>query len=409
MKTEKDQSSNQGKGWINRRKFITNATLAAGGLVLGQYAFGGVAATKNGSSSALSNQLINISQRRKLGSLEVFPVGIGCMNAAWGFGDPMPRKDAVRLFRDAAELGQNFFDTAEAYGAWLSEEMVGEALEPIRKDVIIATKFGFAINDQGNITGLNSRPENIRKATEGSLRRLKTDYIDLLYQHRVDPQVPIEDVAGTVQDLIKEGKVREFGLSGVGEATIRRAHAVHPVSAVQNEYSVWTRDPEGEVLAVCEELGIGLVPWSPLGKGFLTGTVSPDSTFPENDRRSTMPRFTHEAMNANWALIELLQRVGEKHNATPGQVDLAWLLARKPFIVPIPGTTQLDHLQENMHATNIQLSEADMQEIEDGYASLTIVGERAAPGVLAGLDIGNRGIRSSKGTHGLSPLPTKNE
>ncbi len=238
MKTEKDQSSNQGKGWINRRKFITNATLAAGGLVLGQYAFGGVAATKNGSSSALSNQLINISQKRKLGSLEVFPVGIGCMNAAWGFGDPMPRKDAVRLFRDAADVGQNFFDTAEAYGAWLSEEMVGEALEPIRKEVIIATKFGFAINDQGNITGLNSRPENIRKATEGSIRRLKTDYIDLLYQHRVDPQVPIEDVTGTVQDLIKEGKVREFGLSGVGEATIRRAHAVHPVSAVQNEYSV---------------------------------------------------------------------------------------------------------------------------------------------------------------------------
>lgn len=345
--------------------------------------------------------------KRKLGPLEVFPVGIGCMNAAWGFGEPMSKSDAVKLFRGAADLGQNFFDTAEAYGAWLSEEMVGEALSPIRKDVIIATKFGFAINDQGNITGLNSRPENIRKATENSLERLKTDYVDLLYQHRVDPEVPIEDVAGTVQDLIKEGKARAFGLSGVGEATIRRAHAVQPVSAVQNEYSIWTRDPEGEVIAVCEELGIGLVPWSPLGKGFLTGTVPTDSVFPANDRRSTMPRFTHEAMKANWKLIELLQKAGKRHNAKPGQIALAWLLAKKPFITPIPGTTKLAHLKENMAAASIKLSEADMQAIENGYARLNIVGERAAKGVLEYLDIGNRGIRSSKGTHGNSPLPTK--
>lgn len=406
---EKETSKEPETGNLSRRQFIVKTAMIAGTLTLGQYTFAGLLSARSGDSSRFSNKSIDILMKRKLGPLEVFPVGIGCMNAAWGFGDPMSKKDAAKLFRGAADLGQNFFDTAEAYGAWLSEEMVGKALSPIRKDVIIATKFGFAINDQGNITGLNSHPENIRKATEDSLKRLKTDYIDLLYQHRVDPKVPIEDVAGTVQDLIKAGKVRAFGLSGVGEATIRRAHAVQQVSAVQNEYSVWTRDPEGEVIVVCEELGIGLVPWSPLGKGFLTGTVPPDSVFPSNDRRSTMPRFTHEAMKANWALIELLQKVGERQNIKPGQVALAWLLARKPFITPIPGTTKLVHLKENMEAASIKLSEADMQDIENGYARLNIVGERAAKGVLDLLDIGNRGITSSKGTHGNSPLPTKND
>lgn len=397
---------------FNRREFIVKSSFAGIGLSLGSSFL--LAACKNNDNSdkstgsEIDSQSGANSKMRNIGSLKVFPVGIGCMNAAWGFGDPMPMDEAVKLFRNAADYGQNFFDTAEAYGAWLSEEMVGKALSPIRKDVIIATKFGFAINEQGNITGLNSRPENIRKATEGSLKRLKTDYIDLLYQHRVDPEVPIEDVAGTVQDLINEGKVREFGLSGVGAATMRRAHAVQPVAAVQNEYSVWTRDPEAEVIAACEEMGIALVPWSPLGKGYLTGTVSPDTTFPDNDRRSTMPRFTEEAMRANWDLIELLEKVGEKHNASPGQVNLAWLLARKPFIAPIPGTTNLDHLKENMDAANIQLSSEDMQEIETGLADIDIVGERAAQGVLDGLDIGNRGIKSSKGTHGLSPLPNKN-
>ncbi len=405
MKKHKN-NSNTG---LNRREFILKTTLVGAGLSMGSLALAAVhrdhvTNTEKKTSGGMQNG------KRKLGPLEVYPIGIGCMNAAWGFGEPMPKKDAVRLFRSAADYGQNFFDTAEAYGAWLSEEMVGEALAPIRKDVIIATKFGFAINQEGNITGLNSRPEHIRKATEGSLRRLKTDYVDLLYQHRVDPEVPIEEVAGTVQDLIREGKVRAFGLSGVGAATIRRAHAVQTVSAVQNEYSVWTRDPEGEVIAVCEELGIGLVPWSPLGKGYLTGTVAPDSTFSEKDRRSTMPRFTQQAMQANWEVIELLQKVGARHQATgmpatPGQVNLAWLLARKPFIVPIPGTTKLAHLQENMKAAHIQLTAADMQEIESGLASITIVGERAAEGVLQLLDIGNRGDRSSEGTHGLSPLP----
>lgn len=402
MKDEKQNS-------LKRRDFIMKSTFVGIGLTLGASSMLTASELNDRFKSNRNSYPVpsdfSETEKRKLGSLKVFPVGIGCMNAAWGFGDPMPKKEAIKLFRDAAYLGQNFFDSAEAYGAWLSEEMVGEALSPVRKNVIISSKFGFEINDQGNITGLNSRPEHIRKATEGSLKRLKTDYIDLLYQHRVDPEVPIEDVAGTVQDLIREGKVREFGLSGVGGATIRRAHKVQKVAAVQNEYSVWTRDPEGEVIAVCEELGIGLVSWSPLGKGYLTGTVLPDSNFSENDRRSTMPRFTHEAMQANWDLIKILKKVGERHDATPGQIDLAWLLAKKPFIAPIPGTTKLAHLKENMQAANIKLTQADMQEIDDGLANIHIVGERAAEGVLKLLDIGNRGIESSKGTHGMSPLP----
>jgi aryl-alcohol dehydrogenase-like predicted oxidoreductase len=236
---------------------------------------------------------------------------------------------------------------------------------------------------------------------------LKTDYIDLLYQHRVDPNVPIEDVAGTVQELINEGKVRELGLSAAGEATIRRAHAVQKVAAVQNEYSVWSRDPEGEVIATCEELGITLVPWAPLGKGFLSSTISPDATFPSNDRRSGMPRYTHEAMKNNWALIELLQTVGENYQANPAQISLAWLLARKPFIAPIPGTTKLAHLQENMAAASIKLTAQDMKEIEDGYANIHIIGKRAAPNVFKFSDIGSVEGTSSKGTHGNSPLPSK--
>ncbi len=253
---------------------------------------------------------------------------------------PMDISEAAKLFRGAADSGVTLFDTAEVYGRFLSEEMVGEALSLIRKDVVIASKFGFAIGDDGKIKGLSSRPENFRKVVEQSLKRLKTDYIDLLYQHRVDPQVPIEDVAGTVKELIAEGKVRAFGLSEAGAATIRRAHAVQQLSALQNEYSIWSRDPEGEVLDVCEELGIALVLWSPLGKGFLTGTIAPGSTFAEGDRRATMPRFTKAAMETNWAVIDILKNVGERHNAKIGQIALAWLLAKKPFIIPIPGTTK---------------------------------------------------------------------
>lgn len=382
------------KDGISRREFIARSAVVGAGIVLGTSSWA-VTATPP-TAKPLS--------RRRLGSVEVSAIGLGCMNAAWGFGDPMTKKDAARLFRQAADLGVTHFDTAEAYGAWLSEEMVGEALSPIRKDVFIATKFGFALDEKGNITGLNSRPENIRRATQQSLKRLKTDYVDLLYQHRVDPAVPIEDVAGTVKELIEEGKVRAFGLSEAGEASIRRAHAVQPVSAVQNEYSIWSRDPEGEVIGVCEELNIALVPWSPVGKGFLTGTVPPTTVFPPNDRRSTMPRFTPEVMKANWAVIDLLKKIGERYDAKPGQIALAWLLARKPFICPIPGSTKIAHIKENLNASNIALTEGDMKELEDGYAKIEIVGARAAKGVMDLIDIGALGGTSSKGVHGLSPL-----
>lgn len=343
--------------------------------------------------------------RRRIGPLEVAPIGLGCMNAAWGFGPPMAKSDAARLFRHAADNGVTLFDTAEAYGAWLSEEMVGEALAPVRKNVVIATKFGFAIDSRGDIVGLDSRPENIRRALEGSLRRLKTDHVDLLYQHRVDPHVPIEDVAGTVADLIREGKARAFGLSEAGAATIRRAHAVQPVAALQNEYSLWSRDPEVEVMAVCEELGIALVPWSPLGKGFLTGTVRPTSRFVSTDRRSTMPRFTPAAMQANWQLVELLSQVGARHGATPGQAALAWLLHRRPYIVPIPGTTKREHLEQNVAAAQLRLSADDMRDLELGLARLTIVGERGAKGVMDLIEPGAKLGTSSRGTRGTSPPP----
>lgn len=385
------------KNNINRRDFVLGSSALAGSLALG---LNGCSTT----NTNISTPKIDLTKRRKIGELEVFPIGIGCMNAAWGFGDPMKKKDAVKLFRTAAQIGQNYFDTAEVYGAWLSEQMVGEALSSVRKDVIIASKVGFDINAQGNIAGLNSRPEHIKKAVEGSLKRLKTDYIDILYQHRIDKTIPIEDVAGAVQDLIKEGKVREFGLSAVGEATIRRANKVQKVAAVQNEYSIWSRDPEGEVVGVCEELGITLVPWAPLGKGFLSGKVLPNSTFPKNDRRSGMPRFTKEAMKNNWALIELLEDIAKRYNANPAQISLAWLLAKKPFIAPIPGTTKIEHLMENMAAASINLTVQDMKDIEDGYSNIQIIGKRAAPNVFKFSDIGSVEGTSSKGTNGSTPL-----
>jgi aryl-alcohol dehydrogenase-like predicted oxidoreductase len=284
---------------------------------------------------------------------------------------------------------------------------VGEALAPVRDKVVIASKFGFDIGPSGEIRGLNSRPEHIRNVVEASLKRLRTDRIDLLYQHRVDPKVPIEDVAGTVKQLIKEGKVLHFGLSEAGGATIRRAHAEQPVTAIQNEYSVWTRDPEPEVIPTCEELKIGLVPWGPLGKGYLTGTIPASATFLKTDLRSTMPRFTHEAMKANRPVIQLLERVAQRKGVKPGQVALAWLLARKPWIVPIPGTTRVNHLEEDIAAANIKLSEADMQEIEKDFSQLTIHGARSSQAVLALIDVGARIGTSSKGGHGISPLPLR--
>jgi aryl-alcohol dehydrogenase-like predicted oxidoreductase len=319
----------------------------------------------------------------------------------------MEKRDAVRLIRDAYEQGVTLFDSAEVYGPFFSEECVGEALASVRDRVVIASKFGFDIGPNGAIRGLNSRPEHIRKVTEASLKRLRTNHIDLLYQHRVDPAVPIEDVAGTVKRLIDEGKVRHFGLSEAGGATIRRAYTEQPVAALQNEYSLWSRDPEGEVLSVCEELGIGLVAWGPLGKGYFTGTIPSSATFRKDDLRSTMPRFTPEAMAANRSVVALLERVARRKEVLPGQVALAWLLARKPWIVPIPGTTKIAHLRENVAAANIVLSATEMQEIETGFAAINIQGERSSEAVMALVDDGARAGSSSIGGYGKSPLRTK--
>ncbi|WP_370651499.1 aldo/keto reductase [Luteitalea sp. TBR-22] len=341
---------------------------------------------------------------RRLGTLEVSAVGLGCMNMAWGFGPPIPRADAVRLVRGAYERGVTLFDTAEAYGPYTSEEIVGDALADVRDRVVIATKFGFDIGPNGQIRGLDSRPAHIREVVDASLRRLRTDHIDLLYQHRVDPAVPIEDVAGTVKTLIQAGKVRHFGLSEAGGATIRRAHGEQPVTAVQNEYSVWTRDPEHEVMPTCESLGIGLVAWGPLGKGYLTGTVPSSATFPPNDLRSTMPRFTREAMDANRAVVEALRAVGQRHGATPGQVALAWLLARRPWIVPIPGTTRPTHLEENLATLQVALTSTDVMAIDAEIAKVAIIGARSSEAVLGLIDQGSKLGTSSTGGHGLSPL-----
>lgn len=350
--------------------------------------------------------------RRKLGSLEVSSLGFGCMNIAWAYGPRTEKKDAIHLIREAFDSGVTFFDTAEVYGPFYSEECVGEAFASMRDHVVIATKFGFDVTPEGKRLGLSSRPETIVRAVEGCLKRLKTDHVDLLYQHRVDPAVPIEDVAGTIKALIAQGKVKHFGLSEAGAATIRRAHAEQPLTAIQNEYSFWTRDPENEVLAVCEELGIGFVPWSPLGMRYLTGTIAPSTVFhPTDDLRASagFPRFTKEAIEHNHPIIELLVKVGRRKGATPGQVALAWLLARKPWIVPIPGTTSIEHMKENLGAVNVQLTEADMSELEAGFTEITIDGKRAPEALMSVHDIGaNFGTRSA-GTHGISPLPKNNK
>jgi aryl-alcohol dehydrogenase-like predicted oxidoreductase len=355
-------------------------------------------------SSATSSRPLT-TQRRMLGSLEVSALGMGCQNFAGMYEQPPNRQEAVRIIRAAYDRGVTFFDVAEVYGPFLGEEIVGEALAPMRDQVVIATKFGFDITPAGQVQGVTSRPDRIKRVTEQSLRRLKTDYIDLQYQHRVDPTVPIEDVAGTVQELIREGKVRHFGLSAAGGATIRRAHKVQPVTAVQNEYSVWTRDPEPEVLPTCEELGIGFVPWSPLGMGYMTGTVTPLMVHGPADLRATLPRFTPEARRANWPVVELLQRIGARHQVASGQVALAWLLARKPWIVPIPGPTTQGHMEENMDALQVQLTAADIEEIENGFAQIQVQGARLNEPMLAMIDTGAKLGTSSRGGHGMSPLP----
>ena len=324
-------------------------------------------------------------QKRKLGNsqLEVSALGLGCMGLSHGYGPATDTGQAISLIRAAVERGVTFFDTAEVYGPYLNEEVVGEALAPMRDQVVIATKFGFTFGEDNKQQILNSRPEHIRWAVEGSLKRLQTDVIDLLYQHRVDPEVPIEDVAGTVKDLIAEGKVKHFGLSEAGVQTIRRAHAVQPVTALQSEYSLWWREPEQEVLPTLEELGIGFVPFAPLGKGFLTGAIKADATFGADDFRSKVPRFSPEALQANQALVDLVGRLASSKGATPAQIALAWLLAQKPWIVPIPGTTKLHRLEENLGAATLKLSQSDLSSIEQALAEVRVQGDRYSAALQA--------------------------
>jgi aryl-alcohol dehydrogenase-like predicted oxidoreductase len=323
-------------------------------------------------------------QKRKLGksNLEVSALGLGCMGMSFSYGPPKDKQEMTSLLRAAVERGITFFDTAEVYGPYLNEELVGEAIAPFRGQVVIATKFGFDLSPNHDPRGmkglpaLNSRPKHIKEAVEGSLKRLKVEKIDLLYQHRVDPDVPIEEVAGTVKELIQQGKVKHFGLSEAGVQTIRRAHAVQPVAALQSEYSLWWRRPEAEVIPALEELGIGLVPYSPLGKGFLTGKIDENATFDSSDFRSTLPRFTPHALKANQALIDLLVSIAERKKATPAQIALAWLLAQKPWIVPIPGTTKLHRLEENIGALSIELTPGDLREINEAASKITVQGNR---------------------------------
>jgi len=320
-------------------------------------------------------------QKRKLGksNLEVSAIGLGCMGMSFSYGPPKDKQEMTSLLRAAVERGITFFDTAEVYGPFTNEELVGEALAPFRGKVVIATKFGFDLSGSDNrpgAPGLNSQPEHIKEAVEGSLKRLKVETIDLLYQHRVDPNVPIEDVAGAVKNLIQQGKVKHFGLSEAGAKTIRRAHAVQPLTALQSEYSLWTRTPEKEVIPTLEELGIGLVPYSPLGKGFLTGAIKENTTFDSTDFRSTLPRFTPEALKANQALIDLLGSIGKRKKATPAQIALAWLLAQKPWMVPIPGTTKLNRLEENVDAVAVELTADDLRDIDDAASKIKVEGAR---------------------------------
>ena len=320
-------------------------------------------------------------KKRKLGknNLEVSAIGLGCMGMSFSYGPAKDKKEMTDLLHAAVERGVTFFDTAEVYGPFTNEELVGEALAPFRKQVVIATKFGFDLSGtdtRPGAAGLNSQPEHIKKAVEGSLKRLKVDVIDLLYQHRVDPNVPIEEVAGAVKELIQQGKVKHFGLSEAGVQTIRRAHAVQPLTALQSEYSLWTRTPEKEVIPTLEELGIGFVPYSPLGKGFLTGKIDEHAKFDSSDFRSTLPRFTPEALKANQALIDVIGKIGQRKKATVAQIALAWLFAQKPWIVPIPGTTKLNRLEENIGAVEIELTPDDLREIESAASKITVQGAR---------------------------------
>ena len=369
MKTNKQASGSNTRDprALSRRDFLANTALIGAGLAVGPLSW---------AASSDQPKEINKMKTRKLGKLEVSELGAGCMSISANYGPPAPRDQGIKVIRAAYEKGVTFFDTAEVYGPYTNEELVGEALAPFRDKVVIASKFGFDL--EGGSGGLNSRPEHIKKVVEASLKRLKTDRIDLYYQHRVDPKVPIEDVAGAIKDLIKEGKVLHFGLSEASARTIRRAHAVQPVTAIQTEYSLMERDPEKNgVLATCEELGIGFVPWGPVGMGYLTGKIDAHTKLdPKTDLRSGFDRFTPENLAANMPVVDLLRRFAEKKNATPSQIALAWLMAQKPWIVSIPGTRNIDHLNENLGAINVQLTPADLSEIETAFSTITVHGGR---------------------------------
>ncbi|MDM0014517.1 aldo/keto reductase [Variovorax sp. J22P168] len=326
---------------------------------------------------------------RKLGNsgIEVSAIGLGCMGLSFGLGPATDRKEAIAVIRSAAERGVTLYDTAEGYGPFVNEELVGEALEPFRDDVLICTKFGFKIDERNETVGLDSRPDHIRAVVEASLKRLRTDRIDLLYQHRVDPAVPMEDVAGAVKDLIAEGKVRYFGLSEASAQSIRRAHAVQPVAAIQDHYSLWMREPETKKFALCEELGIGLVAWGPLGQGFLTGAITRDMRFDDpSDLRKDFPRFTPDALEANFKVVDFLERLGARKGITPAQIALAWLLAQKPWIVPIPGGTRAAHIDDNLAAADVELTSQDLREIDEAFATMSIQGAPLSPGLDAAID-----------------------
>jgi len=379
-KTQAADSNAQDRGALSRRDFVVRTGLIGAGLAAGisVSACSGQSNDSNQQSDRPPNKAQNKMKTRKLGQLEGSELGAGAMSISANYGPPADRGQGIKVLREAHEKGITFFDTAEVYGPYTNEDLVGEALAPFRDKVAIASKFGFDIEGGG---GLNSRPEHIRKALEGSLKRLRTDHVDLYYQHRVDPKVPIEDVAGTIRDLIKEGKVRHFGLSEASAKTIRRAHAVQPVTAIQTEYSLIERDPERNgVLATCEELGIGFVPWGPLGMGYLTGKIDARTKLdPKTDLRAGFTRFSPENLAANKPIVDLVKRFAEKKNTTPAQLALAWLMAQRPWIVPIPGTRNIDHLHENLGAINVQLTRADLREIEAAFSGITVHGGRMNP------------------------------
>src|SRR5271165_5334038 len=327
-------------------------------------------------------------QKRKLGeSLEVSAIGLGCMGLSFGLGPATDKAEAIRVIRSAVDRGVTLFDTAEGYGPWTNEILVGEALQPVRDSVLVCTKFGFKITEKGETIGVDSRPAHIREVIEASLKRLRTDRIDLLYQHRVDPSVPMEDVAGTVEQLVAEGKVKHFGLSEASPENMRKAHAVQPVTAIQDHYSLWMREPEQTKFALCEELGIGLVAWGPLGQGFLTGAITRDMKFDDpNDLRKDFPRFTPEALAANFKVVEFLKDLAARKKITPAQIALAWLLAQKPWVVPIPGATHIKHLEENLRAADLQLTAADLKEIDDAFAMIDIKGAPISKVLDASID-----------------------